>query len=66
MSDFFDDKNDINTSETTVERTTNIELQLNKFEDTEYLKQKYIPEKALFASPTIIQSIKSFYINNIW
>ena len=64
MSDFFEDKNDINTSEPTVERTTNIELQLNKFDDTEYLKQKYIPEKALFASPTIIQSIKSFYINN--
>lgn len=65
MSDFFEDKNDINTSEPTVERTTNIELQLNKFDDTEYLKQKYIPEKALFASPTIIQSLKSFYINNI-
>ena len=65
MSDFFDDKNDITTNEPTVERTTNIEVQLNKFDDTEYLKQKYIPEKALFAVNTIIQSLKSFYINNI-
>ena len=66
MSDFFtDDKDDINTSEPTVEITPNIELQLNKFNDGEYLKNKYIPEKALFASETIIKSLKSFYKNNI-
>jgi hypothetical protein len=66
MTDFFnDDKEDINTSEPTIEITPNIELQLNKFNDGEYLKEKYIPEKALFASDTTIQSIKTFYINNI-
>ena len=63
MTDLFND--DINTSETLVEITPNIELQLNKFNDGEYLKEKYVPEKALFASDYIIQSIKTFYINNI-
>ena len=66
MTDFFnDDKDDINTSEPTIEITPNIELQLNKFNDGEYLKEKYIPEKAIFSSEYIIQSIKTFYINNI-
>jgi len=66
MSDFFDnDKDDINNGEPGVEVTPNIELQLNKFNDGDYLKAKHIPEKALFANETIIQSLKSFYINNI-
>lgn len=66
MGDYFgDDNNDINYGEPTVEITPNIELQLNKFNDGEYLKEKYIPEKALFANETIINSLKSFYINNI-
>ena len=66
MSDFFDnDKDDINNGEPGVEVTPNIELQLNKFNDGDYLKAKHIPEKALFAKETMIQSLKSFYINNI-
>ena len=66
MGDYFvDDNNDTNYGEPTVEITPNIELQLNKFNDGEYLKEKYIPEKALFANETIINSLKSFYINNI-
>jgi len=68
MSDFFSDdnnNNDTNSGEPIVELTPNIELQLNKFNDGEYLKEKCIPEKALFASETIINSLKSFYKNNI-
>ena len=68
MGDYFGDDNncnDINYGEPTVEITPNIELQLNKFNDDEYLKEKYIPEKALFSNETIINSLKSFYINNI-
>jgi hypothetical protein len=69
MSDFFNDrvdneKDDVN-GEPAVEITPNIELQLNKFNDGEYLKEKYIPEKALFASESIIKTLKTFYINNI-
>ena len=66
MTDFFGD-DDINNGngEPSIEITPNIELQLNKFNDNEYLKEKYIPEKALFATETIIQSLKTFYINNI-
>ena len=68
MGDYFGDDNNYNNNDTyepTVELTPNIELQLNKFNDGEYLKEKYIPEKALFASETILNSLKSFYINNI-
>ena len=70
MSDFFNsdrcdnDKDDTN-GEPAVEITPNIELQLNKFNEGEYLKEKYIPEKALFASENIINTLKTFYINNI-
>ena len=66
MTDFFGD-DDINNGngEPSIEITPNIELQLNKFNNNEYLKEKYIPEKALFACETIIKSLKSFYINNI-
>ena len=67
MGDYFgdDNNNDVNYGEPHVEITPNIELQLNKFNDGEYLKEKYIPEKALFANETIINSLKSFYMNNI-
>ena len=69
MGDYFgDDTNNNNDStygDPPVEITPNIELQLNKFNEGEYLKEKYIPEKALFAHETIINSLKSFYINNI-
>jgi len=69
MGDYFGDDNNNNNDSTygdpPVEITPNIELQLNKFNDGEYLKEKTIPEKALFASETIINSLKSFYINNI-
>ena len=65
MSDYFGDTNNDTYVEPTVEMTPNIELQLNKFNEGEYLKEKYIPEKALFANKTIINSLKSFYINNI-
>ena len=66
MGDYFgDDNNDVNYGDPPVEITPNIELQLNKFNDGEYLKEKYIPEKALFANETSINSLKSFYINNI-
>jgi len=66
MTDFYceDDMNNGNV-EPGIEITPNIELQLNKFNDYEYLKKKYIPEQALFATETIIQSLKSFYVNNI-
>jgi len=66
MTDMFgeDDMNNAS-GEPSIEITPNIEFQLNKFNDNEYLKEKYIPEKALFANETTIQSLKSFYINNI-
>jgi hypothetical protein len=66
MTDFFgDDDMNSGSGEPGIEITPNIEFQLNKFNDNEYLKEKYIPEKALFASEATIQSFKSFYINNI-
>ena len=69
MGDYFgDDNNNYNNNDTyepAVELTPNIELQLNKFNEGEYLKEKYVPVKALFANETIINSLKTFYINNI-
>ena len=72
MSNFFNDRVDndndndnVNYGEPSVEITPNIELQLNKFNDGEYLKEKTIPEQALFASESIIKKLKTFYINNI-
>ena len=66
MNDFFyNTKETSNNNEDNIEITPNIELQLNKFNDCEYLKAKYIPEKALFANEAIINSLKSFYVNNI-
>lgn len=69
MGDYFGDDNNNNNDNSygdpPIEITPNIEIQLNKFNDGEYLKEKYIPEKALFANETIINSLKSFYINNI-
>ena len=59
-----DDKYD-SSNDPSVEITPNIEFQLNKFSDGEFLKEKYIPEKALFADSIFIQSIKTFYVNNI-
>ena len=47
-----------------VEITHNIEYQLNKFSNTDYLKHKHIPEKALFTNEDTIHKIKSFYNTN--
>ena len=47
-----------------VEITHNIEYQLNKFGNTDYLKHKHIPEKALFTNEETIHKIKSFYNTN--
>jgi hypothetical protein len=66
MYDFFSDvKENSNNDEENIEITANIEYQLDKFSNDEYLKKKYIPEKALFANKDIINKLKSFYINNI-
>jgi len=66
MDDFFyNSKDTSNNDEEHIEITTNIEHQLDKFSNDEYLKHPYIPEKALFASEHIINNLKSFYINNI-
>lgn len=47
-----------------VEITHNIEYQLNKFDNTDYLKHKHIPEKALFTNEENIHKLKSFYNTN--
>jgi len=47
-----------------VEITHNIEYQLNKFGNTDYLKHKHIPEKAIFTNEDTIHKIKSFYNTN--
>lgn len=47
-----------------VEITHNIEYQLNKFSNTDYLKHKHIPEKALFTNEDTIHKLKSFYNTN--
>ena len=52
MSDFFDTE----PTELTVETTPNIDFQLDKFSEGEYLKEKHIPEKALFAQTETIQA----------
>ena len=61
MSDFFDTE----PIDPIVETTPNIEFQLDKFSEGEYLKEKHIPENALFAKAETLQSFKNFYINNI-
>ena len=61
MSDFFDTE----PIEPIVDTTLNIEFQLNKFTEGEYLKEKHIPEKALFAKAETLQTFKNFYINDI-
>ena len=61
MSDFFDTE----PTELTVETTHNIDFQLDKFSEGEYLKEKHIPEKALFAQTETIQAFTNFYINDI-
>ena len=66
MDDFFSDvKENSNNDEENIEITANIEYQLDKFSNDEYLKKYYIPETALFANKDIINKLKSFYINNI-
>ena len=66
MDDFFSDvKENSNNDEENIEITANIEYQLDKFSNDEYLKTHYIPEKSLFANEIIINKLKSFYINNI-
>ena len=61
MTDFFDGE----TFEPEVNTTPNIEFQLNKFNEGEYLTEKHIPEHILFTPPDIIRSIKSYYRYNI-
>ena len=61
MSDFFDSE----PTELTVDTTPNIDFQLDKFSEGEYLKEKHIPEQALFAKAETIQIFKNFYINDI-
>ena len=53
-----------NTDDITVEITHNIEYQLNKFGNTDYLKHKHIPEKALFTNEDTIHKLKTFYNTN--
>jgi len=60
MCDFFDGE----TFEPVVDTTPNIEFQLNKFSEDEYLNQKIIHENAIFATIETITSIKSYYDNN--
>ena len=57
MSDFFDSE----PIEPTIETTPNIDFQLDKFSEGEYLKEKHIPEDALFAKAETLQSFKNFY-----
>ena len=61
MTDFFDGE----VVEPVVFTTPNIDFHLNKFAEGEYLKDKYIPDKALFAHPDVINNFKSFYENNV-
>ena len=61
MSDFFDGE----VVEPTVSTTANIEFQLNKFEEGEYLLEKHIPDKCIFATPDIIYKFKNCYNNNV-
>ena len=61
MADFFDTE----PLEPIVDTTLNIDFQLNRFSEGEYLKEKHIPEKALFAKPEIIQALSNFYTNDI-
>ena len=66
MDCFFNNTKEIsNNDEEYIEITANIEYQLDKFSNAEYLKKHYIPQKALFANEIIINKLKSFYINNI-
>ena len=60
MCEFFDGE----TFEPTVDTTPNIEFQLNKFSEDDYLNKKIIPENAIFAKIETITSIKSYYENN--
>ena len=46
----------------TIEITHNIEYQLNKFGNTDYLKHKHIPEKALFTGEDTIHKLNHFII----
>jgi len=62
---FYNTKETSNNDEEHIEITANIEYQLDKFSNDEYLKTHYIPEKSLFANEIIINKLKSFYINNI-
>ena len=62
MTDFFLDGE---TFEPEVNTTSNIEFQLNQFNDNEYINKKIIPEKALFVKSDIINSIKTYYKHNI-
>jgi len=67
MSYYFEDDNDndsITNDDSNNELSSNIDFQLNKFNDNEYLKSKCIPEKALFTNKHIIQSLKTIYEHN--
>jgi len=61
MCDFFDGE----TYEPEVNSTSNIEFQINKFDEEEPLFQKFINTQNLFATSDFIAKIKSLYENNI-
>ena len=62
MTDYYDETGE---SSATIETTPNLSLQINKFDEDEYLYDKYVPEKALFADKDVISNIKNFYNNNV-
>lgn len=62
MTDYYDESGE---SSATIETTPNLSLQINKFDEDEYLYGKYVPEKALFADKDVISNIKNFYNNNV-
>ena len=62
MTDYYDESGE---SSATIETTPNLSLQINKFDEDEYLYGKYVPEKALFTDKDVISNIKNFYNNNV-
>jgi len=52
-------------SEQEVDITSNIDFQLNKYNDLEYFSKKQIPEKALFAPKLFVSKLSKFYESNL-
>lgn len=51
--------------ETEIDLTPNIEFQLDKYNEKEYLTNRQIPENALFAPSLFIIKVKKFYESNL-